>query len=86
METLSQFYGIRIQMAWEADIPPHFQASHQGLEVVINIQTLGVIKGAISRRALTMVIEWALTYRFELLEAWKCCQHGKPPPAIPPLD
>jgi hypothetical protein len=38
-------------------------------EVLINIQTLEVMKGFLPRRAMVMVLEWANEHRGELVEA-----------------
>jgi hypothetical protein len=38
--------------------------------VLINIQTLEVMKGSFPRRAMVMVLEWANEHRDELMEAW----------------
>ena len=85
MPTLSIFYGIVIQMFWRDHNPPHFHASYGGEEVIVNIRTLEIMEGSISRRALPMVLEWALVHRSELLEDWDLCQSKQRPKPIQPL-
>lgn len=86
MPTISVFYGIVIQMFWREHNPPHFHATYGGEEVVIEIRTLEVMEGAISRRALPMVLEWAQAHRAELLEDWELCQRKQHPKKITPLS
>jgi hypothetical protein len=38
-----------------------------------------------SRRALGLVIEWALQHQDELLEDWELAQNDQPPKKIEPL-
>ena len=59
MPTISIFYGVVIQMFWREHNPPHFHAIYAGEEVIIDIRTLQVVEGAVSRRALAMVLDWA---------------------------
>jgi hypothetical protein len=57
MPTLSSFYGIVIQMFWSDYAPPHFHALYGEYEVLVNIQTLEIIKGKMPRRALSLILE-----------------------------
>ncbi len=51
MPIISTFYGIIIQMYWVArHAPPHFHANYAEDEVVIDIRTLEILKGKMSRR------------------------------------
>jgi hypothetical protein len=43
MPTISQFFGIVIQMFWREHAPPHFQALYGEHEALIDIRTLAVI-------------------------------------------
>jgi hypothetical protein len=86
MPTISMFYGIVIQMFWKEHPPPHFHALYAEHEVLINIQTLEVMKGSFPRRAMVMVLEWANEHRDELMEAWNQCVHMQPPQKIEPLS
>ncbi|MCK9173163.1 DUF4160 domain-containing protein [Desulfuromonas thiophila] len=86
MPAISMFYGIVIQMFWMEHPPPHFHALYAEYEVLINIQTLEVLKGSLPRRAMVMVLEWANEHRAELMEAWNQCVHMQPPQKIEPLS
>jgi hypothetical protein len=59
MPTISQFFGIIIQMFWREHAPPHFHAMYGEHEIQIDIRTLEVIKGRLPKRAQAMVLEWA---------------------------
>ena len=86
MPELSRFYGIIIRMFYGDHAPPHFHAVYQGEEVQVNIETLEVITGSISRRALSFVLEWASLHREELRRAWAAAAHYQEPDKIKPLD
>ncbi|OIQ75832.1 hypothetical protein GALL_424960 [mine drainage metagenome] len=85
MPTLSIFYGIVIQMFWNDHAPPHFHALYGEEEVLIDIRTLEVIEGQLSRRAMALVLEWAQEHRAELLEDWELCEAKQSPKKISPL-
>jgi hypothetical protein len=42
MPTISQFFGIVIQMFWREHSPPHFHALYGEFEALIDIRTLEV--------------------------------------------
>ena len=44
MPTISQFFGIIIQMFWREHAPPHFHAMYGEYETLIDIRTLEVIR------------------------------------------
>jgi len=85
MPTISVFYGIIIQMFWDEHAPPHFHARYAEHEVVLDIRTLDVIEGALPRRAMALVQEWAQDHRTDLLENWDLCAHRQSPRKIAPL-
>jgi hypothetical protein len=86
MPTISTFYGILIQMFWGDHAPPHFHALYAEYEVIINIQTLEILKGHMPRRALVLLLEWASLHRTELLENWTLCEQNQLPKKILPLE
>ena len=85
MPTISVFYGIIIQMFWDEHAPPHFHARYAEFEALIDIRTLDVIEGALPRRALVLVLEWAQEHRAALMEDWELCAHMQSPKKIAPL-
>ena len=86
MPELSRFYGIIIRMFYGDHAPPHFHAVYQGEEVQVNIESLEVMNGAMRRRALVLVLEWAALHRDELRLAWEQASHNQEPSKIEPLD
>ncbi len=86
MPTISTFYGILIQIYWHEHPPPHFHALYGEHEALIAIRTLDVIDGALPRRALALVLEWAQEHRTELMEDWDLCAHRQTPRKIAPLS
>ena len=86
MPTISTFFGVVIQMFWREHGPPHFHAIYGEHEAVIDIRELRVTRGSLPRRALALVLEWAVDYREDLLENWDLCHQLKPPRPIPPLE
>lgn len=86
MPVISIFYGIVIQMFWSDHAPPHFHALYAEHEVLIDIQTLEIMKGSMPRRALAMILEWAQEHRNELMEDWELCSRKQHPRKISPLQ
>jgi len=68
------------------DVPHRVLAVYQGEEIKVNINTLEVIEGGMSRRAQALVLEWAALHRTELRQAWDLASHNQEPSKIPPLD
>ena len=86
MPIISSFYGILIQMFWNDHAPPHFHVVYAEYQALIDIKTFEVIKGAIPRRVLVLVLEWASEHREELLEDWELCKQKQTPKKILPLQ
>ena len=57
MPTISQFFGIIIQMFWREHAPPHFHAMYGEYEALIDIRTLEIIRGSLPNRAQALVLE-----------------------------
>lgn len=87
MPTISQFFGILIHMYIRGEHnPPHFHALYVEHEVLVDIQTLEIIRGGLPRRAMAMVLEWAAEHRAELMEDWNLCRANQLPRPIRPLE
>ena len=56
MPEISRFYGIVIKMFHNDHQPPHFHAEHGGDQMIVAVETLGVIAGQLRPRA--MGLEW----------------------------
>ena len=86
MPEISRFFGIVIKMYFNDHQPPHFHAEYSGAKVEINIVTLEVLAGSLPRRAMTLVIEWAILHRDELRENWRLARAHETLLAIEPLE
>ncbi len=85
MPTISAFYGILIQMFWNEPAPPHFHALYGEHEALIDLRDLRVMRGALPRRAMALVLEWAAEHRDDLMEDWELCRRLQAPKPIDPL-
>jgi hypothetical protein len=86
MPELCRFYGIIVRMFYGDHPPPHFHAIYQGERISVNINTLEVIEGNMSRRAQSLVLEWAHLHRAELRQAWDLASRNLEPSKIRPLE
>ncbi len=65
--------------------PPHFHARYGEFEATIDLSTMEVSQGQLPHRALSLVQEWAIIPREELLEDWRLCRENALPAKIEPL-
>lgn len=65
--------------------PAHFHAIYGDEECEINIETLEIIKGSMNKRAYTLILEWAVEHRSELLEDWTLARNKEDLKKIVPL-
>ncbi len=86
MPEISRFFGISIRMYFDDHNPPHFHAIYGGAEVEVAIDPLTVLRGKLSRRALSMVLEWAALHRRELLDNWDRLHNDDTPQRINPFE
>ena len=86
MPRISTFFGIAIYMYYRDHAPPHFHAIYGDSEALVAIDTAEVLDGRLSRRARTLVTEWAEVHRDELRRAWDAARAGQPLPTIPGLE
>lgn len=86
MPTISQFFGISVRRYFDEHAPPHFHAYYGPEAAVIEIETLCVREGKLSRRALALVLEWAVQHRFELEENWRRAEEHEQLLSISPLE
>lgn len=86
MPKISEFFGIFILMYYDDHSPPHFHAKYGDEEVLIQISPIGVLKGKLSPRALSLVMEWAQIHQQELIETWENAANHKKLHKIPPLQ
>ena len=70
MPVISRFFGIVIEMYPNDHLPPHFHAIYGEYVGVIDINTLDMIEGDLSNRALKLVKEWASKHQQSLMNMW----------------
>lgn len=66
--------------------PPHFHAYYGSQHAVIEIDTLAVREGKLTRRVIGMVLEWASEHRTELFVDWDLAERRLPLNPIDPLE
>ncbi len=86
MPELCRFFGIIIRMYYNDHDPPHFHAVYGDEEALIDVDTLAVVRGELPRRALALVVEWAVLHRSELRRDWDLARSGRTPEPIAPLE
>jgi hypothetical protein len=65
---------------------PHFHADYGEFSAQIGIETLELLRGQLPRRAMALVLEWAMMHRPELRENWRRAERHEPLRSIAPLD
>ncbi len=65
--------------------PPHFHARFGEFEATIELGTLDVMQGQLPRRALSLVQEWAMIHREELLDDRRLGRENALPAKLEPL-
>jgi len=85
MPEISRFLGISIYMYYRDHGPPHFHAVYAEFEITVEIER-GVISGRFPRRALSLVLEWCLLHKAELLSDWRLAAGNLPLNSIAPLE
>ena len=78
MPILSVFFGIIVRMWHDDHPPPHIHVEYQGFEAFVDIATGEVTRGRLPNRAASIVRDWCLRHRAELLENWERAQRFEP--------
>jgi len=65
MPTISEFFGVCIQIMFLDYNPPHFHARYGNQKVIIEIES-GLVRGEMSERALRLIFEWKDLHKEEL--------------------
>ena len=71
MPEISRFFGITIRMYYDEHNPPHFHAIYGRQEAQIGINPIVILEGKLSKRAISMVVEWAALHQHELMHNWQ---------------
>ena len=85
MPEISRFFGIIIAMYYNDHAPPHFHVRYGSQRALVAIESLSVLEGKLSPRALGLVMEWASSHQDDLIEDWKLARAQAPLKAIEPL-
>ena len=85
MPTISMFRGIKIYMNWRDHMPPHFHATYGGKEVIVSIDELEVLDGAMPSKQFKMLLGWAAFHQEELRENWELARKNQELFSIEPL-
>jgi hypothetical protein len=83
---ISRFFGIVIAMFYSDHPPPHFYVRYGRERAVIDVESLSVLRGRLSPRALGLVIEWAAQHQEELRTNWELARRHAPLEQIAPLE
>ena len=85
MPIVSLFYGIKITFNYDDHNPPHFHAEYAGNSAMIDILNCLVIKSALPKRQLKLVLAWAELHKDELMQNWELVRNNEEPIRIEPL-
>ena len=85
MPEISRFYGIVIKMYYQEHNPPHFHAEYGENKAEIRIIDFGIMRGYLPPKAMTLVLEWAMEHKEELMIEWDTAREQKPLFPIDPL-
>ena len=85
MPEISRFFGIVIAIYYKEHQPAHFHAKYENQTGVFSITDLKLIEGNLSKRVISLVLEWAFENRDELMVNWELAMAKKPLHKIPPL-
>lgn len=85
MPEVSRFFGILIAVYYRDHAPPHFHAIYGEHEAVVAIES-GAVTGYLPTRAMSLVQEWRILRKAELISAWNRAQSGVRLPRIAPLE
>ena len=70
MGKLHQFGKVIIRVYANDHLPPHFHAIAPDFEALIEIETLSVMRGSLSRQAAKRVMAWAEANRRLIVAEW----------------
>ena len=86
MPEVTRFFGIVVRMYFNDHSPAHFHAEYGEYEALFEIETLSVLRGYLPRRAMALVLEWAVLHRQALRADWERARSGTPLESIAPLE
>ncbi|MEI8347772.1 MAG: DUF4160 domain-containing protein, partial [Pseudomonadota bacterium] len=66
--------------------PPHIHIKYNEHKALLDIKTLGVLRGNLPPKVLSLVVEWASIHQQELHQDWDLISNHKTPHKIAPLE
>ncbi|MCC6763441.1 MAG: DUF4160 domain-containing protein [Deltaproteobacteria bacterium] len=69
-----------------ATLPYEVHVRYADQKAIVAIETLGVLRGRLSPKALALVTEWAVQHQEELRADWELARRHAPLRSIPPLE
>ncbi len=85
MPTISMFRGIKIYINYNDHMPPHFHAKYGSDEVLVSINDMEVLAGAMPKKQLQMLLGWGAFHQTELMENWELAMNKQETFPIDPL-
>lgn len=86
MPEISRFFGMVIAMYYNDHAPPHFHVRYGKQKAVIGIDPVELLEGTLSRKAKSLVLEWATEHQAELMADWELARQQSPLNRIDPLE
>ncbi|MBI4787126.1 MAG: DUF4160 domain-containing protein [Chloroflexi bacterium] len=86
MPTISDFYGIYIQMYFDDKHRPHFHAIYAENQALIDIATGKIVSGSLPPRAYRLVRQWWKIHQTELKANWERARKREKLQRIPGLE
>ena len=85
MPVVSLFYGIKVTFYYVDNNPPHFHAEYAGNKALIDILGCAVIKSALPKKQLKLVLAWTELHKDELMQNWELAKNSESLIQIEPL-
>jgi hypothetical protein len=86
MPEISRFFGMIVTMYYNDHPPPHFHVRYNQQKAIISIETLEILEGKLSSRALKLILEWASLHQNELMENWELARDNQILNSVLPLE
>jgi Domain of unknown function (DUF4160) len=86
MPEIIRFFGMILTMYYNDHPPPHFHVRYNQQKAIISIETLEILEGKLSSRALKLILEWASLHQNELMENWELARDNQILNSVLPLE
>lgn len=85
MPEICRFLGIIITINYREHGIPHFHIRYNEYQGVLSIETLELLEGTVPKKIISLVLEWALDHKKELMDNWELAKAKQPLKKIEPL-